>query len=133
MKEWTEPTAELDITIIIVSYNTRVMTIECIRSVIEQVSAVRYEVIVLDNGSTDGSVEAIRTNFPDINLIASSENLGFGRANNAVAMKARGHRLLLLNPDTVILDRAIDRLHQFAVANPDCRIWGGRTVLSTAR
>lgn len=130
MKEWTEATDEIDITIIIVSYNTCAMTIECIRSVIAQASAARYEIIVLDNASKDGSVEAIRTNFPDINLIASSENLGFGRGNNAAAMNARGRRLLLLNPDTVILDSAIDRLHEFATANPDCRIWGGRTMFA---
>ena len=128
MPNLTERDGEFDITIIIVSYNTRDMTVDCIRSVRDQVFAVRVEIIVLDNASTDGSVEAIRENFPEINLIASTENLGFGLANNVAAMRARGHRLLLLNPDTVILDYAIDRLHEFAVANPECRIWGGRTV-----
>ena len=128
MPNLTERDGEFDITIIIVSYNTRDMTVDCIRSVRDQVFAVRVEIIVLDNASTDGSVEAIRENFPEINLIASTENLGFGLANNVAAMRARGQRLLLLNPDTVILDYAIDRLHEFAVANPECRIWGGRTV-----
>ena len=70
MPNLTERDGELDITIIIVSYNTRDMTVDCIRSVRDQVFAVRVEIIVLDNASTDGSVEAIRENFPEINLIA---------------------------------------------------------------
>lgn len=118
----------LDLTIIIVSYNTREMTVECIRSVFRETSSVRYEMIVLDNASIDGSADAIRTNFPDVKLIASSENLGFAKANNLCATRARGRRLLLLNPDTIILNRAIESLHDFAMANPECRIWGGRTV-----
>src|ERR1700761_6174204 len=97
---------DLDLTIIIVSYQTRDMTLACIRSVIEQ-TATSYEIIVLDNGSTDGSADAIRRNFPNITLIASEENLGFARANNVAAARARGRRLLLLNPDTVVLDHAI--------------------------
>lgn len=124
---------EPDISIIIVSYNTRAMTLECIRSVLAQTTAVLYEVIVFDNASTDGSPEAIRANFPQIELIASRENLGFAGANNIAAMRARGRRFLLLNPDTVILNHAIDRLHEFADANPRLGIWGGRTVLSDGR
>ena len=85
---------DLDVSIIIVSYNTREMTVECIRSVLEQTSAIRYEVIVVDNASMDVSAEAIRTNFPNIKLIALAENLGFGRANNLAVTHARGRRIL---------------------------------------
>ena len=63
-------------------------------------------------------------------MIASAQNIGFGQGNNIVAKHARGRRLLLLNPDTVILDHAIDRLHEFAIAHPECRIWGGRTLFA---
>lgn len=119
-----------DVTIIIVSYQTRDMTLACIRSVIDQTSATSYEIIVLDNASMDGSADAIRSSFPDIHLIASDQNLGFARANNVAAARARGRRLLLLNPDTVILDHAIDRLHAFATKHPTCGIWGGRTVFA---
>ncbi len=119
---------ELDVTVIIVSYNTREMTLECIRSVLAQTTIVRYELIVFDNASADGSVEAIRQNFPHVKVIASAQNVGFAMANNIVAKDARGHRLLLLNPDTVVLDNAIDRLHNFAAAFPEARIWGGRTL-----
>lgn len=119
-----------ELTIIIVSYQTRDMTLACIRSILEQTPATRYEIVALDNASTDGSADAIRHSFPHITLIASSENLGFARANNVAAMRARGRRLLLLNPDTVILDRAIDRLQAFASTHPACGIWGGRTVFA---
>jgi GT2 family glycosyltransferase len=130
MQTLPDSAIELDISIIIVSYNTRAMTLECIQSIFAQTKTVSYEVIVVDNASTDGSAEAIRTNFPQIDLIASTENFGFARANNVAAARARGRWLLLLNPDTVILDHAIDRLHQFANANPHCRIYGGRTVFA---
>src|ERR1700682_2854309 len=103
----------LDVSIIIVSYNTRDMTVECIRSVIEHTTGVSYELIVLDNASTDGSAEAIRANFPQLDLIASAQNLGFAGGNNIAAKRARGRRLLLLNPDTVVLNHAIDRLYEF--------------------
>jgi GT2 family glycosyltransferase len=104
------------------------MVIDCIRSAIEQTKAVSYEIIVLDSGSGDGSVDAIQKEFPDIKLIASEEDVGFAAANNIAAKHARGRRLLLLNPDTVILDRAIDRLYEFAEKKPEYKIWGGRAL-----
>jgi GT2 family glycosyltransferase len=120
----------MDITIIVVSHNTREMTMECIRSVINETKIVHFELIVFDSGSTDGSVEAIQKTFPQIALITSAKDVGFANANNIAAKAASGRRLLLLNPDTVILDRAVDRLYAFAEANTECRIWGGRTVFS---
>ena len=120
----------MDVSIIIVNHNTRNMAIDCIKSVIEQTKAVTYELIVLDSGSTDGSVEAIQSEFPHISLIASPEDVGFATANNIAAKRARGRKLLLLNPDTIILDRAIDRLHEFAERRPECKIWGGRTLFA---
>ena len=117
--------SELDLTIIIVSYNTCRQTIDCIRSVRNSTFATSYEIIVVDNASTDGSVKELRAAFPDIHVIASSKNLGFASANNLAEQHARGRRLLLLNPDTVILHHAIDDLHEFALSNAGCRIWGG--------
>ena len=122
-----------DITVIVVSYETRDMTLACLRSVVAQAAAARCELIVVDNASTDGSAAAIRAGFPDVPLLALDENIGFARANNLAARHARGRRLLLLNPDTVILDHAIDRLEAFAAARPDCGIWGGRTVFADGR
>ena len=121
-------TSNLDLSTIVVSFNTREMTLECLRSVIAQTKDTSYEIIVVDNGSDDGSADAIEAEFLNIRVIRSIENMGFGRANNLAAKEARGRRLLLLNPDTVTLDRAIDRLVAFADENPSCRIWGGRTL-----
>jgi len=104
------------------------MTLECLRSIQRETQDSTHEILVVDNHSTDGSAGAIAAEFPDIRLIALDENLGFARANNLAASEARGERLLLLNPDTVVLDRALDRLVAFADAYPDAGIWGGRTL-----
>jgi N-acetylglucosaminyl-diphospho-decaprenol L-rhamnosyltransferase len=119
------------LTIIVVSYNTREMTLECLRSIFRETELNSFEVIVLDNASSDGSASAIEDEFSSrIRLIASGKNLGFAAANNAAALEAQGAFLLLLNPDTVVLDGAVDRLMAFAAARPEAGIWGGRTVFS---
>jgi GT2 family glycosyltransferase len=120
----------LELSIIIVSFNTRTMILDCLQTVYEQTRKTQYEIIVVDNDSADGSADAIRSDFPDIRLVALKENIGFGRANNVAAKEARGRRLLLLNPDTLILDHAIDRLVAFADAAPSSRVWGGRTLFA---
>ena len=124
----THSGADFDLSIVLISFNTREMTLECLRSIQIETREIRYEVIVVDNNSADGSVEAIRSEFPQVRLVALKENIGFARANNFAAKKARGNRLLLLNPDTVILDRALDRLLAFANSTSACGIWGGRTL-----
>ena len=118
----------IDVSILIVSYNTRDMTVECIESIFDQTTEHTFEVIVIDNDSSDGSAEAIRKQCPQVTVIESGENLGFARANNEASKVACGSRILLLNPDTVILDKAIDKLLDFAGENPDNRMWGGRHV-----
>ncbi len=115
---------------IIISYNTRQMTLECLRTLYEQTTRLAMEVLVVDNASSDGSAEAIAESFPQVKLMALTENLGFGAANNLAARSARGEHLLLLNPDTEIRDRAIERIHDFARARPAAGIWGGRTIFS---
>lgn len=106
------------------------MTLECLRSVIEQTHTISYEIIVIDNASADGSAAAMLSEFPQIVLIDSKENLGFARANNVASQRARGKRLLFLNPDTLVLNGALDALVNFADHNPYARIWGGRTTFS---
>jgi len=118
----------VDLSIIIVSYNTRELTVDCLRSLYAETKEVEFEVIVVDNNSTDKSEEAILENFPQVHLLALDENLGFAGGNNLGVKEAQGRRLLLLNPDTIVLDRAIDHLFAFAEEIPDCNIWGGRTV-----
>jgi GT2 family glycosyltransferase len=115
------------VSILVVSYNTRAMTLDCLRSVIAE-TRVPHELILLDNASPDGSASAIAEEFPEVRLIASRENHGFARGNNLAAREARGRYLLLLNPDTLVLDGAIDRLVAFADRRPQAGIWGGRTL-----
>jgi GT2 family glycosyltransferase len=120
------------VSILIISYNTREMTLACMRSVFGETRDVEFEVIVVDNASTDGSADAIAAEFPQVRLFALQDNLGFAGGNNFAAQHATGDWLLLLNPDTVVLDRAIDRLVAFAEqqqqADPGVGIFGGRTL-----
>ena len=117
-----------DISIIIVSYNTRVLTLECIKSIYDKHLGHSFEVVVIDNASNDGSANAISNAFPEVDIIGLKENIGFARANNLAVKHATGRYILLLNPDTLIVDHAIDRLLQFANATPQAKIWGGRTL-----
>lgn len=122
----TDP-AEPTLSIIVVSYNTREMTLDCLRSVHAE-TRTPFELIVVDNASGDGSAEAIAAEFPGLRLMAEEVNHGFAAANNLAAKEARGEYLLLLNPDTVVLDGALDKLLEFAKQRPEARIWGGRTL-----
>lgn len=120
--------AEPLVSIIVVSYRTRELTLECLRSVVRETKHTSYELLVVDNASDDGSAAAIAREFPGIRLMARTDNVGFARANNIAAAEAKGRYLLLLNPDTVVLEGGIDRLVAFARARPAARIWGGRTL-----
>lgn len=116
------------VSILVVSYNTKDITLAAIRSVYKHVERVSYEVIVVDNASSDGSDDAIAAEFPQCTLIRSEDNVGFGRANNLAALSATGEYVLLLNPDTELLDDAIADVVEFAERRPEGGIWGGRTV-----
>jgi len=117
------------LSIVIVSYNTREIALACVRSVFEQTTRTPFELLVIDNASADGSADAVEAEFEGrLRLMRSADNLGFARANNEAAKDARGELLLLLNPDTVVLDAAIEKLLAFAEAHPDAGIWGGRTL-----
>ena len=118
------------VSVMLVNWNTREMTLECLRSVYEETRSITFEVIVVDNGSHDGSAKAIASDFPQVQLMAEPVNHGFAQATNISVAKAQGRYILLLNTDTLILDGAIDRLVQFAHENPDAKIWGGRTVFA---
>lgn len=123
------------VSVLVVSYGTRTMTLACLASLFAQTEA-PLEAIVVDNASADGSAEAIAEAFaqePRLTLLAEAENHGFARANNLAAAQARAPRLLLLNPDTVVLDGAVDRLLAFAEARPEAGVWGGRTLFADGR
>ncbi len=116
-----------EMSIIVISYNTREMTLACLQSVYDQ-TTVPFQLIVVDNASDDGSAEAIAAAFPDAVLIAEAENHGFGPAHEIALKHAAAPWLLLLNPDTVVLDDALDNLLAYAKETPEAGIWGGRTL-----
>ncbi len=125
-----QPATDIDVSIVIISYNTRDMTLAAIDSVVRETSTVTYEIIVVDNASTDGSAEAIKAHPANPRLFALQDNIGFGRGNNYGANHASGEYVLLLNPDTVVVDSAIDALVRFAKSNRRAMIWGGRTLFA---
>lgn len=122
-----------DVSILVVSYNTREMTLAALDSIAAETRKTSYEVVVVDNASSDGSAGAIAAHPLKPHLIALNENIGFGRANNLAAEQARGYYVLLLNSDTVVVDGAIDKLVAFAQRNRRALIWGGRTVFADGR
>ena len=117
-----------NLSIILVSYNTVAYITRALASVYQETLETSFEVIVVDNASTDDSVAVLRQQFPQIKLIESKQNLGFAGGVRLGVAQASGHYLLLLNPDTVILDNAIDKLVKFAQQYPNNGIWGGVTL-----
>lgn len=107
----------IDVTIIIVNYNTKKLTIDCIKSIIEFTKDVVYEIIVVDNASIDDTCHEIRKLFPDIKLIESEINLGFGKANNLGATYANGKYLFFLNPDCLLLENSIFKFFNYFETN----------------
>jgi GT2 family glycosyltransferase len=118
------------------------MTRDCLRSGVAETGGAGYEIIVVDNASSDGSAGAIAEwietelpgrapgPVPPARLIRLEENIGFGRGNNVAAAEARGAFLLLLNPDTLLQSDAVAEVMAFASRRPQARIWGGRTLFA---
>ena len=107
-----------DVSIIIVSWNTRDVLRDCLHSIADQTTRA-HEVIVVDNNSNDGTAEMVSREFPTVTLIANDTNRGFAAANNQGIRIANGRYLLLLNPDTVVLDKAIDTMVDWCDRHPD--------------
>lgn len=104
--------------IIIINYNTKHLTTDCIHSVKKYTEDISHEIILVDNASTDGSKEHFE-NFEGIKYIYSDTNLGFGRANNLGVQQAEGEFLFFLNSDTLLIEDSITKLHSFFVNNED--------------
>jgi GT2 family glycosyltransferase len=118
----------MDVSIIVVNWNTKDLLRDCLTSVYECAGAVDFEIIVVDNASTDGSAEMLKNEFKDVILIENIENRGFAAANNQGMAVAKGRYVLLLNSDTVVLDSCIAKTVCFADANPQAAVIGCRVL-----
>ncbi|MEO8617179.1 MAG: glycosyltransferase family 2 protein [Luteolibacter sp.] len=116
-----------DVAIVIVSYNSEEHIGECLESIFNQRSQISQQVIVVDNDSRDGTVELVRRRFPEVELVEPRRNLGFAKGVNLGANHADAEFILLLNPDTVILNHAVDTVVAFAKERPGHGLYGGRT------
>lgn len=106
----------MELSIIIVNWNTKKLVLDCVKSIYKHPPKVNFEVIVVDNASSDGSVEALKK-LKKVKLVENNENQGFNRANNQGISKAQGSYILLLNSDTEVKEGSIDKLLSFATKN----------------
>lgn len=104
----------MDLSIIIVNWNTKKLLIDCLKSVFKFTKGIKFEVIVVDNGSTDGSKAGVRKHFPQVHLIENKANLGFTKANNQGLKLAKGEYVLLLNSDTYLIENSLKKLVDIA-------------------
>ena len=118
----------MDLIVVIVNWNTRDLLLECLRAVLSTVRNPSYQVVVVDNASTDGSASMVRAEFPDVDLVASTENLGFAGGNNLALREARGRFVLLLNPDATVQKGAIDLLYQAMEEHPNLGALGAQLL-----
>lgn len=112
----------MDISIIIINYNTIRLVIDCIESIFRHTEGVKYEIIVVDNASIDGSVSILKTRYPQLLVIANDKNVGFGQANNIGLTKAQGKYVFLLNSDTVLLNNAPKIFYDFMESQTERQI-----------
>lgn len=117
-----------DLSIVVVSYNTKDLTLQCIKSIRDSIKGVNYEVIVIDNGSADGTVASIQNVKLKLKILTNRENLGFARANNQGIKVAKGKYILLLNSDTEIRQGSVEELLKFAKQSPDAGVVGSRLL-----
>jgi len=120
----------MDLSIIIVNWNTRNLLLQCLNSIYQTVKAIEMEVWVVDNGSKDGSVAAAVERFAETKFIQNQVNFGFARANNQVLNMAAGRYFLLLNPDTQVSEGAVEKLISFMDSHPEVGVAGAQLLNS---
>src|ERR1700745_1970114 len=109
----------MKLSIIILCWNDREVIQDCLRSIAANTHSTEYEVIVSDNGSTDGSIDLIREQYPQVQLIENGRNLRFAKANNVGIRASQGDYVLILTPDTITHEGALDRIVSFADQHPE--------------
>ncbi len=112
----------MNLSIIIVNYKVKDLLDNCLKSIFNNSQDIELDVIVIDNNSQDGSIEMIKKNYPQVNLIASPVNLGFAKANNLGFKQAKFDRILLLNPDMKLLTNTIKNILHWANNNPQADV-----------
>ncbi len=118
----------MDLSIVIVNRNTKELLLACIKSIYATVPPFSFEVWVVDNASSDGSVDAVGHAFPDVRCIKNDRNLGFAKANNLAIRLARGRYVVLLNTDTVLKPSALATIVYFMNSNQNVAICGGQLL-----
>jgi len=118
----------VDVSVIVVNWNTLDLLEQCLRSVYETVEDLALEVIVVDNSSSDGSPEMVRECFPRVRLVENRENVGFGRANNQGMAMADGRYSLLLNSDAALRPGALAAMVSFLDEHPQAGMVGGKLL-----
>jgi len=121
-------TDQISLSIIVVSFNTKDVLRQCLAKVEKNSQGIEMEVFVVDNNSSDGSVEMISTEFPDYKLIANSENLGFAAGNNVALRLAKGRYVLLLNSDAYLLPYTLEKTLKYMEKNHKCGILGVKLI-----
>ena len=116
------------VSIIIINYNTFQLTSECIRSVIAFTKEITYEIILVDNASTECDADIFREKFPEIILVKSQKNGGFAYGNNLGIERASGKFILLLNSDTILTEESISKTVEYASKNPNAGVIGCRMI-----
>ena len=118
----------MDVSIIIVSWNTKDILRTTLRSLYDTIHRVSFEVFVVDNDSSDGSPEMVETEFPDVRLIQTGANLGFARANNIGIHKSTGRYVCLVNSDVEVFEETVDKMSAYLDDHPDIGMLGPRTL-----
>ena len=120
----------MKLSIVILCWNDQAVIADCLQSIFTNTRLTEFEVIVSDNGSTDRSVEFIRQHYPQVRVIENGENLRFAKANNVGIRASKGEYVLILNPDTIIHDGALDNLVLFADQHPEAGAFGCKVLNS---
>lgn len=116
----------MDVSIVIVNYNTSTLVENCVNSVLENTKDLKYEIIIVDNNSPDGTFPLLKEKLKDKAIfVQNNENIGFGLANNEGFKIAKGKYLFCLNPDTLLVNNSVKILFDFMENNPDCGAAGG--------
>ena len=128
-----EQSKTIDLSVIIVSYNVEHFLYLCLESVYAATKNIQAEVIVIDNASTDKSVDMVQKQFPSTRVISNVDNLGFGKANNQAAKLAKGRFLCILNPDTVVSQNTFEQFITLHESNPNLGISGPQLTDGTGQ